>query len=233
MFASMRRTWFHPCRAARRCGFTLIELLVVIAIIALLAAILFPVFSRARETARKASCLSNMRQIGLATMQYTQDYDESMVKVYTYLGPGNTNLVWWQDVLQPYMKSYQLVLCPSQRPSSSYTTNRPAGYPNPLLTSYVGNNIYTNATGGPLFPPLRAGTGGGRSLAEFEEPATTILFTEVRVGNMELFDWSQTDLGSSPTIDKRHLSGCNFAFADGHAKWLKQTLPGMWTIQSD
>ncbi len=215
-------------------GFTLIELLVVIAIIALLAAILFPVFSRARENARKTSCLNNMKQIGLATMQYTQDYDESMVKIWTTYGPGNTNVMWWQDVLQPYMKSYQLVRCPSQNPSSSYIVNRPAGFPNPLLTSYVGNNVYTDAAGAAvLYPPLRAGSGVGRSLADFEDPTGTIAFTEVRIGNMEIFEWNQTDLGSAPRVDKRHLEGCNFVFSDGHVKWLRQSQPYMWTLQKE
>lgn len=217
----------------RFCAFTLIELLVVIAIIGVLAAILFPVFARARENARKSSCLNNLKQVGLAAMQYTQDYDECMVKIYSAYGPGSANLMWWQDVLQPYTKSYQLVICPSQNPPSSYPSNRPLGRPNPLLTSYAGNNIYADASGGALFPPLRAGGGAGRSLAEFEEPAGTIIFTELRRGNMEIFDWEHTDLGSSPTVDRRHMEGCNFVFADGHVKWLKRTRPAMWTIQKD
>lgn len=110
---------------AKRNAFTLIELLVVIAIIAILAAILFPVFGRARENARKASCLSNLKQIGLGTQQYTQDYDE---KLYPHRfnntqnplaletgAPANIiqNKIFWPILLQPYIKSYQVFECPS------------------------------------------------------------------------------------------------------------------------
>jgi len=102
-------------------GFTLIELLVVIAIIAILAAILFPVFARARENARKANCLSNMKQLGLAVMQYAQDYDEVLPPTYnggstTYTLPnGNqhTGAVLWPTLLYPYVKNTGVYVCPS------------------------------------------------------------------------------------------------------------------------
>src|SRR3954469_11986247 len=94
-------------RSLRRHGFTLIELLVVIAIIAILAAILFPVFAQAREKARQANCMSNMRQFGTAGMMYTQDNDEMYVPPFKYEGAqSNCNvLYWWDDLLQPYMKN--------------------------------------------------------------------------------------------------------------------------------
>jgi len=105
----------------RKNGFTLIELLVVIAIIAILAAILFPVFAKAREKARQSSCASNLKQIGLAYVQYRQDYDETSALSWPVTGPQGTRATscggnpsyWWQDALAPYVKSDQVFHCPS------------------------------------------------------------------------------------------------------------------------
>ena len=96
----------------RRRAFTLIELLVVIAIIAILAAILFPVFARAREQARKTSCLSNMKQIGTAILMYAQDYDERLVPAATGVCPG-PNAYGWADLTFPYIKNEKVFDCPS------------------------------------------------------------------------------------------------------------------------
>ena len=110
-------------RQVGRSGFTLIELLVVIAIIAILAAILFPVFGRARENARRASCQSNLKQIGLAFVQYVQDYDSTYMPD-RYQPPGGT-LVSWATFLQPYVKSRQLFKCASDssQAGNSYLIN--------------------------------------------------------------------------------------------------------------
>jgi prepilin-type N-terminal cleavage/methylation domain-containing protein len=106
----------------RHQGFTLIELLVVIAIIAILAAILFPVFAQAREKARAATCLSNLKQVGMATRMYTQDYDEVLVPSYLY--NSTTTWKWWWDLLQPYVKNMDVFVCPSGFDFDTHATER-------------------------------------------------------------------------------------------------------------
>jgi len=133
-----------PAGASRKRAFTLIELLVVIAIIAILAAILFPVFARARENARRSSCQSNLKQIGLGILQYTQDYDETFPRVHfgtTYdssdLSTGGSNYKW-MDAVFPYIKSEQIFNCPSaSKGVKSYKYGDSDKY-----GSYVGNSMY-------------------------------------------------------------------------------------------
>lgn len=104
----------HLCACRKHQAFTLIELLVVIAIIALLAAILFPVFARARENARRASCQSNLKQLALGMTQYTQDYDEKYPPQYETIATGSgTNFHYWGQTIMPYVKSTQIYDCPS------------------------------------------------------------------------------------------------------------------------
>lgn len=129
MFNSTRRQSEHSAPVMQLKGFTLIELLVVVAIIAVLAAILFPVFARARENARRASCMSNLKQMGLAMMMYTQDYDEHMP---SYLLEGHGNKIFpapngnkysrqpWFFAIYPYAKSSQLFNCPSESSAIAY-----------------------------------------------------------------------------------------------------------------
>jgi len=216
-------------------GFTLIELLVVIAIIAILAAILFPVFARARENARRASCMSNLKQIGLGMMMYSQDYDENLPPAYNYYnGVGNDPLVWWQDEIQPYVKSYQIVICPSdsdpQRIYSHRTGVASLGYATEFHTSYqVNEAIVHQFTSSHVLTPL----------ASFIVPSTTIIAADAKG---ELYGAKWADDPSAPGYDtdptyhnlaKRHLDGANFVFADGHVKWLKQTHWQMWTTEDD
>lgn len=146
-------------KGSRKRAFTLIELLVVIAIIALLAAILFPVFARAREQARNSSCQSNLKQIGLGLLQYSQDYDELYVASY-YGSQGNnqntdgvTNYKW-MDAVFPYIKSEQIYDCPSAYRAGTagaqrYVYNNSGAY---NYGSYAINIIYRVGSGTPTHP---------------------------------------------------------------------------------
>ena len=99
----------------KRNGFTLIELLVVIAIIAILAAILFPVFAQAREKAKQTSCLSNMKQIGLSLIMYAEDYNQNLPSAYYYLNGANSDggYMHWSGMIMPYVKNEKIFVCPS------------------------------------------------------------------------------------------------------------------------
>ncbi len=142
--------------AKLKTGFTLIELLVVIAIIAILAAILFPVFAQAREKARAISCISNMKQLGLAARMYQQDYDDKFVPSYMYQKPpqSDPDINWWDDILQPYIKNRGVVLCPSRQWEETFTAPRnqwaDVGGVKKKLSSYGVNDMnvfYTFYTG--------------------------------------------------------------------------------------
>ena len=137
-------------------GFTLIELLVVIAIIAILAAILFPVFAKAREKARQISCLSNTKQLGLAFTQYSQDNDEKNPGGVNWYFPGGNG---WAGQIYPYVKSKQVFLCPSDATGS------------PEHSSYGYNSNNTAPTGA---------TVDGYSIAKYIAPAKTVLLFEVQ-----------------------------------------------------
>jgi prepilin-type N-terminal cleavage/methylation domain-containing protein/prepilin-type processing-associated H-X9-DG protein len=207
-------------------GFTLIELLIVIAIIAILASILFPVFARVRENARRASCQSNLKQIGLAVMQYTQDFDEIMP-----LADLDGAAPRWTDNLQPYLKSYQVFKCPSD------DTANPA--PNSTSSSYSAN-LMGRQNSGNLTHPWSTWTWTGtmtlvpRLMAEIRMPTTTILAAEGTD-----YAWSCNNLNSAAcsfTINQtteprqfgewreRHLGTINTLWADGHVKAVKLEL---------
>ena len=168
-----------------KAGFTLIELLVVIAIIAILAAILFPAFAKAREAARKSSCSSNLKQLGIAITQYVQEYDEQYPQGTglegkpPYAAKDATFYNTWYTNVQPYLKSYDVLRCPSD-PIGTGSAQPWAG---PRL-SYVSNGYITGQFGGWA---LRGIMGPGtetwitpmvRSMASVNSPSQTILLTE-------------------------------------------------------
>jgi len=216
----------------KRRGFTLIELLVVIAIIAILAAILFPVFARAREKARQTSCLSNLKQIGTAMMMYVQDYDERYGQSLSGTTAGTVTVY---HVIMPYMKNAQILQCPSKKDEISAAgvnafisaVGAPALAPGFYGTSYMFNPCVWedgNLTG--LVSPI--------SDSEIPRPAETIVIGD---GNL-----AATASFNSPIV-ARHNEVANCAFADGHAKVVKavqttstyvdcegETLP-VWRIQ--
>src|SRR5919205_521722 len=158
---------------AKSAGFTLIELLVVIAIIAILAAILFPVFARARDKARQTACLSNMKQIGTGIMMYAQDYDE-------LLPPSRNNstggVTPWHWLIQPYVKSLPVFKCPSNQQTGGVVNTPVRGMPL-IPRSYYSNAGYENRS---------YGAGGDRPMADnlsdplaaIDSVSTTILIVE-------------------------------------------------------
>lgn len=227
---------------AKIAGFTLIELLVVIAIIAILAAILFPVFARARENARRASCISNLKQIGLGIMQYVQDYDETYV-----MGYNTPTTDYWFDVIQPYIKSDQIFVCPS----ATITTS-------PRTGNYGANRLALPVTNGSTNPPMKA--------AAFTAPASTYMIfdsgnyvllpsqvlspassTSYMPGTKNYLASTAPDPSNSSYVDDytegRHFGGVNIAYADGHVKWLSaavvvagaklyDTAPNPWSVSN-
>jgi len=209
-------------------AFTLIELLVVIAIISILAAILFPVFARARENARRASCMSNLRQIGLGLMQYTQDYDEkftpairgtwrsrpenyeidtSPAKPSGYFlvndqgaSPQTRNFVTWMDLIFPYVKSVPVFVCPSH---TEVKTNPSYGY----------NRLVSQVSAG----------GYGIPLSQIQRPAEIVVIMDypLMTGLSAGAEYCGLFATTASYYDRvwPHLGGGTVNFADGHAKW--------------
>jgi prepilin-type N-terminal cleavage/methylation domain-containing protein/prepilin-type processing-associated H-X9-DG protein len=226
-------------RAAGK-GFTLIELLVVIAIIAVLAAILFPVFARARENARRASCQSNLKQIALGIIQYTQDYDEKFPGYFDGSGTNGAGasaeqVNGWSINIQPYLKSLQIYQCPSEPNGRSS---------DPFADAYTDYGYNLN-----LGWASSGSVAGAKKLSYLTQPSLTVLnFDHVDIGvgssfkgagdyssgcdsdstsaatcgagaGKAIFKESIASLGGSAA--QRHLEGQNFSFCDGHVKWYK------------
>jgi len=199
----------------KRKGFTLIELLVVIAIIAILAAILFPVFARAREKARQTSCLSNIKQLALGMLMYAQDYDERLSA--SHWGPFNVPQRTWRGSIYPYVKNTQLYTCPSASdigpfdPAKEATQWQWCGYAMPYIHGWSSKTISRPYRGCPM--------------AEIEYPAECIMLCE---GTGYPF-YAPSSAAYSPAHGwyhihaNRHNEGANYAFADGHVKWYRPT----------
>lgn len=219
-------------------AFTLIELLVVIAIIAILAAILFPVFAQARAKARQTSCLSNLKQIGIGLMMYTQDYDETLPGNDVsngYAAGYNRNLGWnepynptvvatlrnWARDVQPYVKNFGIYKCPDARPRSSYAGGNPpynecnkAANPACQDTSYALNGLTES-----------------RALAVIPAPADVVFLREFSIYSRTAQARPRRVNATSANFvefnhilyDYVHNEGTNLLYCDGHAKWMKKT----------
>jgi prepilin-type N-terminal cleavage/methylation domain-containing protein/prepilin-type processing-associated H-X9-DG protein len=195
---------------ANRRGFTLIELLVVIAIIAILAAILFPVFAKARERARQTACLNNLKQIGTAVLMYTEDWDGEypsghLVDEGEAEGGGEHGEVSWRDALMPHLKSEAVFRCPSDDSD--------------FVTSYLLNGWFSDVV-----------EGTKHNVSDINNPAETVMLAErdhnalVGMGEPDETDfhpWTPVSEWKPALASKRHNDGSNYQFADGHAKWFR------------
>jgi prepilin-type N-terminal cleavage/methylation domain-containing protein/prepilin-type processing-associated H-X9-DG protein len=220
----------------RRRGFTLIELLVVIAIIAILAAILFPVFARAREKARQASCCSNLKQLALGIQMYVQDYDETFPRADLDRGrwyvittpwdarPGSPTSrgAFWASSIQAYIKNWQLYRCPSSAPETLFASPPVQNW---VDLSYTMNGMLSRyRLAGVAAPSVCILVWEGIGSSAYSGYATTMAFYS---GGALPYQPSNTQggMGVGGPADF-HNGGNNKAYCDGHVKWTKE--PGGW-----
>ncbi len=210
-----------------RKGFTLIELLVVIAIIAILAAILFPVFARAREKARQASCLSNVKQLGLGVLMYMQDYDETFYltsanHMNNLIAAGDHYSIWYRAIM-PYVKNEQIFICPSDGDKDSAKWGSD-GSPWDESTTAAGQWYF----------PLSYGTNhnmNGRALAQIDYPAQTGMIFDCA----DVMIAYESSWGCRGYIrnGSRHNDGFNACMFDGHAKWYQKSKALSFNLDND
>ena len=265
-----------------RRGFTLIELLVVIAIIAILAAILFPVFAAAREKARQASCTSNLKQIGIAILQYAQDYDElypaynqcycaaggntpaaataAVTASPSWLnglqGAGNPDAGWtWSQMIYPYLKSYQVYVCPdtscgNNGPDNLYCTSQiNLSGANPVILPSYGYNALLNSNDEFQTDYQNWRPQTGVITGKINTPAQKIMVGEIRRSDCPYIGYLNEQNAQPAMLDglsqgglqdcwglgagciipgaNRHVTGSMFLFCDGHVKLLGPGIPGI------
>lgn len=232
-------------------GFTLIELLVVIAIIAILAAILFPVFARAKESAKQSSCLNNMKQLGVAVMLYKTDFDDTFMK--TTYNSGQPRRGSWVFVLQPYVSNFQVFKCPSDPTPVKFDTVDNNGNPATIFYSYINNynvvaahdfqvineSVLRSPADVIIFAERRDKLATGTQMGTHKGTSGFIpgqpcnwwtLGVEYRHATIDDANRALRGRSDKPEIIRiqwdRHNGGSNYMFCDGHAKWhrLERTL---------
>ncbi len=214
-----------------RRAFTLVEILIVLFVVGVLAALLFPTFARARENARRSSCQSNLKQIGLGILQYVRDYDETFPLAYAdsdgsgaynpYLDNG------WMQILQPYIKSTAVFQCPSED-KNYFPPLRATDY---WYSAPVSQTDNMNVVAKPS-QTVMCGDGVGMPAAfvathgaiAYKGDAPSLKY------NRDIWDIGEKTEGKG---GRRHLSGLNLLFCDGHVKWYKPATVGAATVDEN